>query len=270
MRGRADTRPARRPCAGGLHPYPNSSKWAANQAPQHVSTEQDEHDAHRRLECLIEARRDRLAQHQAAEQHQHQRVADTPGHALPQGPTERHLTGRERRDGCEVVCLGGVFQAQQQAHDEDGQVALMQSSPPALAPLPSSGCEATRTTLACPHRFAPRPGTARYRGFTGSPARIGDAALDFEDRAVAPADRRTPLRIGRGQNQSCDGPLSLPATLSSGSIAPIRRCTANGRTQSRDAIASQPTLAKDCHMALIRPRGKRSGPWLLVAAVALG
>ena len=88
---------------------------------QHVGTEHDQHRADRRLERLLEIRRDHRAepQHGPAEQHQRDRVADAPGNALAQRLTERSLAGRERGDRGEVIGLGRVLHAEQQADDED-------------------------------------------------------------------------------------------------------------------------------------------------------
>jgi hypothetical protein len=93
----------------------------AHQAAQHVGTEHDQHRADRGLECLLERGRDRMAEpeHRAAEQHQGQRVADAPGDALAQGPGQRALARRQRRDRGQMVRFGRMLHAEQEAEEQD-------------------------------------------------------------------------------------------------------------------------------------------------------
>jgi hypothetical protein len=93
----------------------------AHQPAQHVGAEQHQHDPDGRLQRLPEARGNRLAQpeHDAAEEHQRQGVADAPGHALAQGLRQRALPRRQGGDGGEVVHLGSVLHAEEQADDQD-------------------------------------------------------------------------------------------------------------------------------------------------------
>ena len=93
----------------------------APQPVERVGTQQDQHHAHRQLERLRRPLRHDRAEHQhrTTEQHQRQRVAGAPGHALRDGVRQRAAARGQRGDGGQMVGVGGMAQPEQEAERQD-------------------------------------------------------------------------------------------------------------------------------------------------------
>ena len=94
---------------------------AANESAQHVSPQQNQHDANAKLQRLGHVRGNGLAERQndATKNKQCDGVAYAPRDALLHGLTQRMLARRERGNRREMIGLGRMFHSKQKAQKKD-------------------------------------------------------------------------------------------------------------------------------------------------------
>jgi hypothetical protein len=93
----------------------------APQSEQYIGAEQYQHETDDRLETECQAWPDAAANqdHGAAKQQQGKAVAHTPGGPQSGRIAQLAAVRAQAGNGCQVVGLDGVLQAQKQAEDED-------------------------------------------------------------------------------------------------------------------------------------------------------
>src|SRR5919197_2658747 len=181
--------------------------------------EQDQHHPHRQLEHQGEPRRNRPTQQDdaRADSENRERVANAPERADGRGAAPVPMAGDDRRDGDDVIRIGGVPHAEEETEENDGQQichgcskAGTRRPPTSVKPYSCarSPTRYTRPDFSITFGSAMRAATARptYRG-DSVPLRAGTSRQCSS--SVRYAARMNPVRIHPGETATAATPCGF-------------------------------------------------------------